>query len=224
MPNFAFSDQIIPFTFTSILFPKSIIAQFIHDRVFELRRSLLIDSKSFINIVSFFYMGKNVACNSDHPNELIYIISRKSASASEENHHVVDFEVSENLVGFVFVGGEDFSDCGDVFEVPGVVVYYGCTVWEARYLIPVVPPRENFWVFGRIFPQPVVSVSEIVDNVLLPGLEISISQHYRRRRVNFCPYNRPMAHKSENQPPQKRQKHCKVRYLKNTEFFFHWMN
>ena len=51
--------------------------------------------------------------------------------------------------------------------VPGVVVHQGGSVGHPGYLVAVVPPRHHTSIVGCVLTQPVVGLTEVVEDV--PG-------------------------------------------------------
>jgi hypothetical protein len=56
--------------------------------------------------------------------------------------------------------------------VPSVVVHESRPVGHSGYLIPVIPPRHDASIFVCILPQPVVGLSEVVEDVTAAVYEV----------------------------------------------------
>lgn len=75
-----------------------------------------------------------------------------------------------------------------VTVVPGVVVYQRGPVSHACYLIAVIPPRHDPCVLVRVLPQPVICLTEIIQNVPWP-----VSLIKKKKNHLQIPLNSPLS-------------------------------
>ena len=101
----------------------------------------------------------------DHPQELVDVVPGVPHDAPEDDEDVVHVQLGHDLVGPGLVGGHGLAHQGDVGVVPRVVVHQGGAVGHPGDLVAVVPPGHHGRVVGGVLPEPVVSFSEIVENV-----------------------------------------------------------
>lgn len=66
--------------------------------------------------------------------------------------------------------------------VPRIVIHKRRSIRHTSDLVSVIPPTHDDGILLCVLPQPVISLSEVIDNVLTT-VGTSGSQHDRRRRV-----------------------------------------
>jgi hypothetical protein len=132
-----------------------------------------------------------------HPQELVDVVARVVAHTAEDHQHVVDVQPVADLIGFVLGGGHRQTHRRDVRVVPGVVVHQRRPVTEPCDLVPVIPPRHDDRLLGCVHPQPVVSLTIVVDHV--SGPFVFARHHHRRRGVSLSSRHRSVADVSDQE-------------------------
>lgn len=120
--------------------------------------------------------------NTDHPEELVDIISRVSKETTKHNEYVVDLVLAHDGVADLLTGAHGLAHRRDVRVVPRVVVNQSRAVRHATNLVAVVPPRHDLGVLLGVLAKPLVRLSVIINDVLAT-IRHSAGQNDRRRRV-----------------------------------------
>ncbi|KAH3688913.1 hypothetical protein WICPIJ_000086 [Wickerhamomyces pijperi] len=111
-------------------------------------------------------IGPNTLGDSDHPKELIQIITGETQQTAKDNQDVIDIMFFEDFIRNFFRRGHGLTNGGDMCVVPRVVVNERGSVSHTTDLVTVIPPSHDLGIFSSVHTQPVVSFSVIVNEVL----------------------------------------------------------
>jgi len=147
-------------------FAESVVAKSIHQTVFHRFRDFVIYSiRSASVVIVFFDLREHTCANSYHPKELGDIVTRVITEATEDDQNVIRVEGSSNSVSFFLITCHSSTNGSDMSVVPCIVINKNGSVTHSCDLISVIPPRHNFSLLWRVLFDPVVGLSEIIDDV-----------------------------------------------------------
>lgn len=127
-------------------------------------------------------IGPDTFGNTNHPQELVDVISRVAQETTKDNQHVVDFVLAHDLVADLFARGHGLTNGGNVRVVPGVVVHESGSVSHTTNLVTVIPPRHDLGVFLGVLTEPLVRLSVVI-NDMLAAVGHAAGKNDRWRRV-----------------------------------------
>lgn len=126
-----------------------------------------IEEVGLLNVIRIHTGG-----NTDHPEELVEIITTVTNETTEDNQDVIHIEGLQNRIGLFFRRGEGLclkektkrytTDGGDVCVVPRVVIDNDSTVTHTGHLVTVIPPGEELGVLVGVHTHPVVGFTVII--------------------------------------------------------------
>lgn len=111
-------------------------------------------------------LGPDTLSDSDHPQELVDIITRVANQATKDDKHVVDFVLLHDRITDLLAGAHGLSDSGNVSVVPGVVVDQSRTVSHTADLVAVIPPGHDLGSGLGVLTEPLVGLAVVINNVL----------------------------------------------------------
>lgn len=117
-------------------------------------------------------MWIDATSDSDHPKELVDIITRIVGVTTEDNKSVVNVKSFSDFISVFLRAGHGETDSSDVGVVPGVVVDEDGSVTHTSDLVAVIPPGHDLSVRSGVSSEPVVSLSVVVDDV---SVSLSVS-------------------------------------------------
>jgi len=131
-----------------------------------------------------YLVGPNSLRNPDHPEELVDIVAGISEKTAEDDKDVGDIVFDEDWVSHFFRAGHCFADGCDVGVVPSVVINHRRPISHPSDLIPIIPPTSDYIILTGIHPQPIICLSEII-NEMVRSVWILAGKHNGRRRVRI---------------------------------------
>lgn len=147
-------------------FSESVVAKSIHQTVFHRFRDLVVNSvRSASVVIVFFDLRENTSANSHHPKELGDIVTRVITEATEDDQNVIRVEGSSNSISFFLVTCHGSTNGSDMSVVPRIVIDKNGSVTHSCDLVSVVPPGHDLSLLWRVLFDPVVGLSEIIDDV-----------------------------------------------------------
>jgi len=166
--NFTVSNCVITWRLiaSSSHFPKSIVAESVHQTFLHGWRSIFIyPIVPFVKVVVFLDLREYSCSNSNHPQELGYIVTRVIRHSSKNNEHIIGIKIASYLVSFFFWTRHGSANGRNVRVVPCVVINNYSSVWHASDLVSVIPPRHDFGGLWSVLFQPIVSLSVVINDV-----------------------------------------------------------
>lgn len=141
----------------------------LHEGVLHGVGSLIIDTVLAITSEEFALLDlirPDTLGNSDHPEELVDIVTRVAQKTTKDDQNVVNLMLAHDGVADLLAGAHGLANGGDVGVVPGVVVNESGAVGHAANLVAIVPPRHDLGVFRSVLTQPLVGLTVVIDDVL----------------------------------------------------------
>ena len=141
--------------------------KFVHEAFFEGIPSIGVNHivTVIVFVLPFLYFWELMTSNSEHPNELVYVVTPvKSVSTTIDHQDMSGTQTVSQCVSIFLIGCQCFADQSDVRGVASVVVHYDCAVGHPSNLVAVVPPGQDLGVGLSILVQPVVGFPEFIDD------------------------------------------------------------
>lgn len=164
------SDCIITFWLAhrSINLPSSVIGKFVHETVLHGWEDLIVDSVAVSSyVILFLDVWIDPTSNSDHPQELVDIITAVMTHTSVNNQNIVNIKFITNFKSFILGRWHGQTYCSNVCIVPGVIVNQSGPVRESCDLVTVIPPWHDDGFLFCVHSEPVVCLTIVVYDVSL---------------------------------------------------------